>query len=349
MLQQTQVATVRGYFERWMERFPDVLTLADSGESEVLHAWQGLGYYSRAKNLHRGAQAIARDHGGALPTTANELRTLPGIGPYSAGAIASIAFGERVPLVDGNVVRVLSRLFALRGDPTRGPLKKRLWEIADELVPAASPGDFNQALMELGATVCSPRAPRCDVCPLRTRSKARSKGVVDQLPELPRRRASVAVARAAAVVWSKGRVLVVRVPPDSTRWSGFWKFPNTDVAPKESAKDAARRAARAAVGHGVSGTAPLLTVRHSVTHHRITLDVFRCDVSSGTRARSTDDVAWRRPDELDALPMPAPDQRIAKHLRRAQGLDQPVPRLSLTQACHLFRRAERRDVRGRER
>src|SRR5678816_1854573 len=144
-----------------MKRFPDVLTLADSSEADVLHAWQGLGYYSRAKNLLRGARTIARDHGGSLPRTATELRTLPGIGPYSAGAIASIAYGERVPLVDGNVVRVLCRLFALRGDPTRAPLKNKLWQLAGELVPAESPGDFNQALMELGATVCSPRAPRC--------------------------------------------------------------------------------------------------------------------------------------------------------------------------------------------
>jgi A/G-specific adenine glycosylase len=315
MLQQTQVATVRGYYERWMERFPTVLALADSSESDVLHAWQGLGYYSRAKNLLRGAQTVARRHGGKLPETANELRALPGIGPYSAGAIASIAYGERVPLVDGNVVRVLSRLFGLRGDPTRAPLKKRLWQVADELVPAASPGDFNQALMELGATVCSPRAPKCDACPLRTPCEARSTGVVDELPELPRRRASVAVARAAAVVWHDGRVLVVRVPADSKRWAGFWKFPNVDVAPKESAEDAARRAARAVVSSPVRSAAPLLTVRHSVTHHRITLDVFRCDASPTARARSKSESAWRRPDELDELPMPAPDRRIARHLR----------------------------------
>jgi A/G-specific adenine glycosylase len=194
-------------------------------------------------------------------------------------------------------------------------LKKRLWQIAGELVPETSPGDFNQALMELGATVCSPRAPKCDGCPLRTPCKARSTGVVDELPELPRRRATVAVLRAAAVVWSNGRVLVVRVPADSKRWAGFWKFPNADVEPEEAADAAARRAARAAIGSPVSGTAPLLTVRHSVTHHRITLDVFRCDASPATRARSTDEAAWRRPYELDALPMPAPDRRIAKHLR----------------------------------
>jgi len=314
MLQQTQVATVRGYYERWMDRFPGVLALADSSEADVLHAWQGLGYYSRAKNLLRGAQTIARDHGGILPKTARELRELPGIGPYSAGAIASIAYGERVPLVDGNVVRVLCRLFALRGDPTRAPLKQRLWQIADELVPAASPGDFNQSLMDLGATVCAPRAPKCGACPLMRTCRARAHGFESELPDLPQRRASIAVQRAAAVVRSKGRVLVIRVPSDAARWGGFWKFPNTDVAQDEKAEDAARRAARAAGGGAAKSMIRLLTVRHSVTHHRITLDVFRCDVSRATRAGSRSEIAWRRPDELDALPMPTPDRRIAKHL-----------------------------------
>jgi len=263
MLQQTQVATVRGYYERWMKRFPDVLTLADSNESDVLHAWQGLGYYSRAKNLRRGAQAIARDYGGALPKTAAELRGLPGIGPYSAGAIASIAYGQSVPLVDGNVVRVLCRLFALRGDPTRAPLKKRLWQIAGDLVPAESPGDFNQALMELGATVCAPRAPRCGACPVRRACRARAGGVENELPELPQRRATVAVIRAAAVVWRKGRVLVVQVPADAPRWGGFWRFPNADVAPDEGAEDAARRV----VGARLIDDRPHRVARRQVNPH----------------------------------------------------------------------------------
>lgn len=315
MLQQTQVATVRGYYERWMDRFPTVLALADSTESDVLHAWQGLGYYSRAKNLLLGAKTIAREHGGELPRTATELMTLPGIGQYSAGAIASIAHGERVPLVDGNVVRVLTRLFALRGDPTRAPLKTELWRIAGELVPAGSPGDFNQALMELGATVCAPRAPQCDRCPLHALCRARARGIQGDLPELPRRRATIAVARAAAVIWKTGKVLVVQVPRDATRWSGFWKFPNADVAPQESAEAAARRAARDLLGNEVKNATPLVTIRHSVTHHRITLDVFRCDASSAARVHSSTNATWRRPDELDALPMPAPDRRVARYLR----------------------------------
>jgi A/G-specific adenine glycosylase len=318
MLQQTQVATVRGYYERWMERFPTVRTLAAAPESEVLHAWQGLGYYSRAKNLRRAAQAIVRDYAGALPKTPRELEALPGIGPYSAGAIASIAHGERVPLVDGNVVRVLSRIFGLRGDPTRAPLKRRLWQIAEALVPADAPGDFNQALMELGATVCTPRSPNCGECPLNRLCEARKRGLENELPELPRRRATIAVARAAAVVSRRDKVLVVQVPADASRWAGFWKFPNADVARNEEPVDAARRAVRDAIGVTPKHLEPALTVRHSVTHHRITLDVFRCDVRRTSRPRSRSDLAWRRPTELDGLAMPAPDRRIARHLVHRQ-------------------------------
>ncbi|HWZ89432.1 MAG TPA: A/G-specific adenine glycosylase, partial [Polyangiaceae bacterium] len=157
MLQQTQVATVIPYFERWMKRFPDVAALAGADESDVLHAWQGLGYYSRARNLRRAAAEMVSRHAGRVPEQVADLCALPGIGPYSAGAIASIAYGRAEPLVDGNVVRVLSRLFARRGDPTRAPLKTELWELARSLVralpPSGAPGDFNQALMELGATV----------------------------------------------------------------------------------------------------------------------------------------------------------------------------------------------------
>jgi A/G-specific adenine glycosylase len=317
MLQQTQVATVESYYERWMKRFPTVLALADSAEADVLHAWQGLGYYSRAKNLRRGAQTVVRDHGGRLPRSAEALRELPGIGPYSAGAIASIAYGERTPLVDGNVVRVLCRVFGLRGDPTRAPLKRRLWDVAAALVPASAPGDFNQALMELGATVCAPRSPACDRCPLSGSCGAHRDRLAETLPELPKRRATIAVARAAAVVYRGDKVLVVRVPDGARRWAGFWKFPNVDIGTRETPEAAARRAVHETVGIRATRAAELLTVRHSVTHHRITLDVFRFDVASRTIG-ARGNAAWHTPAELDDLPLPAPDRRIARHLSARQ-------------------------------
>jgi A/G-specific adenine glycosylase len=200
MLQQTRVATVIPYYERFLARFPTLTALARAEESEVLAAWQGLGYYRRARALHRGARAVAADHGGSLPRDLEGLRAIPGIGPYTAGAIASIAFDTPAPVVDGNVTRVLCRLYALGGDPAKNPLRAELWRRAAQLVPAARASDFNQALMELGATVCTPRAPRCDECPLRRACLARSHGSAEALPEKKRRLPTVAVRASAGVV-----------------------------------------------------------------------------------------------------------------------------------------------------
>jgi A/G-specific adenine glycosylase len=315
MLQQTQVATVVGYYERWMRRFPTISALARAAEDDVLHAWQGLGYYSRARNLWRGARAVVAEHGGRVPRTASALRGLPGIGPYSAGAIASIAYGERAPLVDGNVIRVLCRVFGLRGDPSKSPLKPRLWELAAKLVPEGRPGDFNQALMELGATVCTPRAARCDGCPLAAECVARRTRAVEALPELPKRVETVAVRRAAAVVERGGRVLCGKTPDGAARWAGMWQLPSADVEGDETAPATAARAVRECAGLTAEAGDRLLTVRHSVTHHRITLDVFRCSPSRGAaRPLACSEIRWVTPSELDGLAMPAAHRRIARFL-----------------------------------
>jgi A/G-specific adenine glycosylase len=317
MLQQTQVATVHGYYERWMQRFPTVRDLASAREDDVLHAWQGLGYYSRARNLWRGAQVVVSAHAGRLPRTAAALREIPGIGPYSAGAIASIAHGERAAVVDGNVVRVLCRVFGLPGDPARAPLKAELWARAAALVPEDRPGDFNQAMMELGATVCLPRTPACEECPLRKRCVALAKGTVHELPALAPRAAAVPVARAAAIVTRLGRVLTVQAPPAAPRWAGMWLFPSSDVGPAESPAAAAVRAVRDAVGLRAAPGELALTVRHSVTHHRITLDVFRCTASHGkARPVGAAALAWVEPSALGELAMPAAHRRIALWLPR---------------------------------
>ncbi len=177
MLQQTQVKTVVPYFEKFFDRFPDVRTLAGAGEQEVLAAWSGLGYYRRAKALHRGASLIVQERNGLLPDTFEEWLTLPGIGRYTAGAIMSIAYGERYAILDGNVTRVLTRLFLIRGNPKQSKVNKRLWRKAEAILPRRSISEFNQALMELGALVCTTRNPRCLVCPLEQECKARGKGL----------------------------------------------------------------------------------------------------------------------------------------------------------------------------
>lgn len=315
MLQQTRVSTVLRYFPAWMRRFPSVRALAGAKEADVLHAWQGLGYYSRARRLHGAAKAVVERHGGELPSDPQALRALPGVGPYSAGAIASIAFGLPEPIVDGNVVRVLSRAFGLRGDPEKAPLKRALWTLARELVPAKRPGDFNQALMELGATVCTPRSPICGNCPLRARCVARSRGLVEMLPELKRREAPTQLRVAAAIVRANDRVLVVQVPDDANRWAGLYTFPQVERGQKERAEDAAARAVREQTGLAVEVVQRSAVINHTITRFRITLEAFDAKVE-GSRTRSAGRASFVRSHRLDDLAMPAPHRKLARLLFR---------------------------------
>jgi len=315
MLQQTQVATVIPYFRRWMERFPNVSALASADEGEVLHAWQGLGYYSRARNLRRAAQAMVAEHGGRVPDEVAKLRALPGIGPYSAGAIASIAYGRAEPLVDGNVVRVLTRLFALRGDPNKRDVSNRIWALARSLVPSDAPGDFNQALMELGATVCTPQKPRCDVCPLAARCSALAQDLTCVLPELPAREKPTQVHMVAAVVARGERVLVTKLLPNAPRWAGMWLFPHAEVRAHETPEQAVKRAAAESVGLEAEPSGIVCVVRHTVTRFRITLDAYRARATRGApRALGVAECAWLSPGELPDIAMPKAHRTIAARL-----------------------------------
>jgi A/G-specific adenine glycosylase len=316
MLQQTQVTTVLRYFPGWMRRFPTVRALAAAREADVLHAWQGLGYYSRARRLHAGARVIVERHGGELPREHAKLLALPGIGAYSAGAIASIAFGERQPLVDGNVIRVLARRFGLRGDPSKAPLKRALWQVAGELVPRKRPGDFNQALMELGATVCTPRAPACNDCPLRAGCLARRQGLIEQLPELPARAKPTRVRVAAVVVRDREHVHVVRLDASAPRWAGLWTFPHAELGPAETPSRAAERAARDVLGVEVRVGKRVARLAHSITRFRIELELFEATLmpTKTKGAQRKPHVARVRPSALDTLAMPAPHRKLARLL-----------------------------------
>lgn len=319
MLQQTQVATVVPFYERWMQRFPTVKQLAGAEEDDVLHAWQGLGYYRRARHLLAGAKAVVNEHGGELPRDVEQLRALPGIGPYTAGAIASIAFGVRTPIVDGNVVRVLCRSFGLRGDPAKTALKRELWRLAEELVPEGHAADFNQALMELGATVCTPRQARCDDCPVRQHCVALEADLVAELPQTARRPETTKLRMAAAVVEKQGRVLVTRLGPEAPRWAGMWWFPNAELQPKETPEAAACRALSEQTGLRAEATGLVCVVKHGVTRYRITLDAFRCRSPRGEpKARGTADAArWVSLEELEDLALPSAHQRIKRALQGA--------------------------------
>jgi A/G-specific adenine glycosylase len=315
MLQQTQVATVIDYYERWMKRFPDVAALAAAETEDVLHAWQGLGYYSRARNLREAARQIVASFAGRLPESIAELRSLPGIGPYSAGAIASIAFGADEPVVDGNIVRVLTRLFCLTGDPKRAPLHGRIWALARALLPSGRASDFNQALMELGATCCTPRAPRCSLCPISAHCAALKQDRVQEFPHSSPRPSVLEERRAAAVVVRRGRVLVVQAPARSPRWAGMWQFPDVELGAEETPGARLEASVKRSTGLAIEAGASIGKLRHQVTRFRIDIDVYACRARQGrARAIDYDAVCWSAPEELPRLAMPAAHRKIARDM-----------------------------------
>ncbi len=244
MLQQTQVATVLPYYEKFLRRFPTVKALAAAKLEEVLRLWAGLGYYARARNMHRAARTVVAEHGGKFPTTLEGLRTLPGIGRYSAAAVASIAYGTRAAVVDGNVARVVSRLANLKRDVRRGAGQEAVWEIAESLMPPTRCGDFNQAMMELGARVCLPKgAARCSECPLKTCCKAFAAGTVARRPVQTGRPTVKSETHVVAAIARDGRWLVVRRPDDGL-WGGLWELPTTVLNGDSAAKAAMKIALR---------------------------------------------------------------------------------------------------------
>jgi A/G-specific adenine glycosylase len=312
MLQQTTVKTATPYYEAFLQRFPTLHALAEEAEEEVLSAWSGLGYYHRARNLHRGAQHVAERHGGRFPNTLEAALAVPGVGLYTASAVLSIAHGQALPVVDGNVRRVLARLLALRGPEYRrdGPYYNR----AEELLDRERPGDWNQALMELGATVCVPRQPRCDACPLRAHCQARALGLVDELPEGRARRAPVDVIVAAALVERDGRVLLVR-RPEGRLLGGMWEVPQTSLESQGLPDLVAELEAR----HGLRVVPGALAVRarHAITFRRITLEGYRARLKPPVPS-DPDRFLWARPDEVAGLAVSSSTRKLLKGLGTSQ-------------------------------
>jgi A/G-specific adenine glycosylase len=308
MLQQTRTETVLRYFARFLQRFPTVDALARAPESAVLTYWSGLGYYSRACNLHRAARRIVAVHASQMPADTRALRALPGVGRYTAGAVASIAFGLREPVVDGNVARVLSRLYGVRGDPRASSVEGRLWELATGLVHPRAPGDWNQALMELGATLCAARKPTCTRCPMRRECVAHSSGAVDVIPGRPRRTVTRRVRRAALIVERRAKVLLMR-RETGRLLRGLWEFPAIEAADRENGDTAARRLLAEL---GISGSRLRFQGRilHTITNRRIETLVFRLRLG-GNVARSRRSTRWFRPSELGSVPLSSVGLRIA--------------------------------------
>ena len=318
MLQQTQVDTVIPYYERFLDRFPTLRTLAEASLEEVLKLWEGLGYYARARRLHQTAQQLVTSNGGDLPRSFERLRALPGVGAYTAGAIASLAFGEDVPAVDGNARRVVCRLFGIRDDVTRSATKRKVRDLAAALLPSGRAGPFNEALIELGATVCTPRSPACPRCPLRDLCRAYAAGEQGELPvRRPRPKIPHYDVTAAVTVRGDGAVLMAQRNVDDML-GGMWEFPGGKCEDGESLPACLVREMAEELGVIVDVGERLTTVEHAYTHFRITLHAFWCRLLDGEpRCLDCAAVRWLLPAVLDDLPMSVVDRKVAGALNEA--------------------------------
>jgi A/G-specific adenine glycosylase len=324
MLQQTQVTTVIPYYRRFLDRFPTVATLANAPLADVLKLWEGLGYYARARNLHKAAIEIVEKYTGQLPQTYAELRQLPGFGEYTAGAVASIAFGEVVPTIDGNVKRVLARLFAIEEDITRGKVARRLKEIAVALVDPDHPGDWTQALMELGAMVCSPKNPLCSTCPLQALCQAHLQGIEHRLPVKPAKKALPHYNVTAAIIRQNDKVLIAQRPLEGML-GGLWEFPGGKQEPGETLSDCLQREIEEELGIEISVGEQVTVVKHSYTHFKITLYAFACDLLHGEpQALHVADWRWVTLAEIDEYAFPRTDLQIIEVLKNKKPPNLPV-------------------------
>lgn len=314
MLQQTQVVTVIPYFERWLQQFPDVLTLAQADLQTVLKAWEGLGYYARARNLHKAAQMIVQEFQGEFPTDLDTWLKLPGIGRTTAGGILSHAFNQAQPILDGNVKRVLARLIALPVTPTDG--LPELWQLSEQLVDRQQGRKFNQALMDLGATVCTRAKPRCEICPWQGDCAAYNKKIVNQIPvrkmsaTLPHKQIGVAV-----IINDQGQFLIDRRPSEGLL-GGLWEFPGGKIEAGETAEACIVREVQEEIGIAIKVTRPLITLDHAYTHFKVTLHVYICQYVAGDpQAIACEEVRWVTLAEMVQYPFPKANSKIIAALQ----------------------------------
>lgn len=316
MLQQTQVATVIPYYQRFIAKFPTIYELSQAGEQDVLRLWQGLGYYSRARNLQAAARAVVSEHRGELPRTVDELLKLPGIGRYTAGAVASIAFGTRAPIVDGNVARVLCRIDRIESDPRERETQALLWRRAEEILPTRRVGDFNSALMELGATVCTPRNPQCLICPVREHCLAFAAGVQERIPP-PRKAAPTKLNRRVTFCIRRGEHWLIEQRPAKGRWAGMWQFVTVEAPAKRNGSLMTTLKRFAPVS---SKPRKLGTVTHGLTHRRYEFDVYACECGDVALAENVGESAntrrWSTLDGLAEYPLPRPHLKMIELIRR---------------------------------
>jgi A/G-specific adenine glycosylase len=310
MLQQTQVETVIPFYRRFMKAFPTIRDLANSSSADVLKIWENMGYYARARNLRAAARDVVARFDGKFPVTREAILSLPGIGPYTAGAIMSIAFGKPETAVDGNVCRVFSRLFAIEEPVDKPSARKLIKDIAQDLLPAGKAGDFNQALMDLGATLCIPKGPSCGRCPVADLCMARSKGLQNMLPAKSKKRTQPHKEAAAAVIRRGGKLLVVQ-RPEKGLLGGLWKLPGGFRVDGEGLHPGLARHVREEVGIEIGIGEEVASVDHVYTHFRVTIHAFRCHPLNGARpARNRAGWRWMDEEEISRAAFSKADRKI---------------------------------------
>ena len=319
MLQQTQVVTVVPYFTRFMAELPTISALAEAEEEEVLRLWEGLGYYRRARQLHKAARIICDEYAGQFPSAREAVLALPGIGRYTVGAILSIAFNQREPILEANTIRVFSRLAAYDGDTTSTEGQRLLWGLAAELLPRQHVGDFNQAMMELGSEICRPRDPSCGTCPLRLLCPTRAHGLQARIPAPKKKISYEDSSEACVIVWKKKRVLLRRCA-EGERWAGMWDFPRFNIQAKQgpALTRELQKGVHRLTGITIDPGKHWKTIKHGVTRFRITLDCYRATYQSGRKRRES---RWFAPSELNDLPLSITGRRVSDSLLRSADYD----------------------------
>ncbi len=310
MLQQTQVATVIDYFNRFLTQFPTVNDLANANEQTVLKCWEGLGYYSRARNLHKAAKLIVTQHQSQLPQHYEELQTLPGIGPYCGAAITSIAFGHPVPVVDGNVLRVFTRFWGIFDDIRHQKVKTMLFHKLEHFIDGTNPANFNQAIMELGALICSPKSPQCNQCPLQSECFAFNNNKTADLPYKTKKAPTPHYTIGVGIIWKDNKVLIGKRKTNQML-GGLWEFPGGKQQNNEPITETIKREIKEETTLDVTINQPITIIKHAYSHFKITLHAYECTYQQGTPTpNSTDQLKWVTPNDLNAYPFPKANKTI---------------------------------------
>ena len=315
MLQQTRVDQATPYFERFITAFPTVYDLADARQEEVLKVWEGLGYYSRARNLHAASKLVVDKFGGKVPDSWDEINELKGVGPYTASAVLSIAFQKKYAVVDGNVIRVLSRYYGLEEDVRKTKTKNTIQEYAGELISNERPGDFNQAVMELGALVCTPSSPDCEICPLREDCVAYKTVKTEEIPYKSKKKKRPHKQIGVGIILNDNDEVLIALRPNDAMLGGLWEFPGGKQEDGETLEETVQRELREELDVEVSVNKPFMKLDHAYSHFKITMHAYLCTLESGTpKANDSQEVRWIAIDELTEVPFPKANRKLTEQL-----------------------------------